>query len=107
MPNYVDTQGYLQCTKMLYGFGYRIDGSKSDQNKKSPREELDGGESAEERGILLLSTEEQKGMGDTNQGSTKILPGEQEKIRQKNVIDTPYPDQVRFHKGYFNKPCLR
>ena len=107
MTNCVDLQGYLQCTKMLYGFGYRIDGSKSDQNKNSPKEEPDGGESAEERGTLLLSTEEQKGLGNTNQGSMKTLPGEQEKIRQKNVIDTPYPDQVRFHKGNFNKPCLR
>ena len=57
MTNYVDTQGYLQCTKMLYGFGYRIDGSKSDRNKKSPREELDGGESAEERVLSQLEIE--------------------------------------------------
>ena len=87
MTNCVDLQGYLQCTKMLYGYGYRIDGSESDQKENTQREEPDGGEG--EGGILL---EEQKGMH-----------GEAEWIRQKNVIDSPYPDQVRFPNVYFKK----
>ena len=98
MTNCVDLQGYLQCTKMLYGFGYRIDGSKSDQTKNTPREEPDGGEGSEEGGILLLSADEREGKVNINTGNIKVAPGEEEWIRQKNVIDSPYPDQVRFHE---------
>ena len=81
-------QGYLQCTKMLYGFGYRIDESKSVQEKNTPKEEPDGREGVEEGEKL-----------NTNTGNKERLPGKEEWIRQKNVIDSPYPDQVKFHRG--------
>ena len=102
MTNCVDLQGYLQCTKMLYGFGYRIDGSESDEKKNTPKDDPDGGERAIELSVLL-SGDGQKEKVNTNTGNPEILPGEEEWIRQKNVIDSPYPDQVRFRKGYFKK----
>ena len=92
MTKCVDLQGYLQCTKKLYGFGYRIDGSKSDQKRNSPSEEPDGGN-------LQLTEEEKKEL--VKSGNIEILPGEAEWIRQKKVIDTPHADQVQCHRGYF------
>lgn len=96
MANCVDLQGYLQCTKKLYAFGYRIGGPKSEDEKKNTpgEEDLDGAKDAEEGGSLLL--DEEKRIGD-------VLPGEKEKICEKHVIQAPYPDQVRFHEGYFLK----
>ena len=87
----LDLQGYLQCTKKLYAFGYRIGGPKSDDEKKNTpgEEELDGAKDAEEGGVLLLNEEKQKG---------DILPGKEEKIREKHVLQAPYPDQVGFHE---------
>ena len=96
MANCVDLQGYLWCTKKLYAFGYRIGGPKSEDEKKNNpgEEELDGAKDAEEGGSFLLDEEKQEG---------DVLPGKKEKIREKHVLQAPYPDQVRFHGGYFLK----
>ena len=93
MANHVDFQGYLQCTKKLYAFGYRIVGPKTeDEKKNTPKEERDGAKYAAEEDNLLLNEEEQKG---------DVLPGQKEKLREKHVLQAPYPDQVKFHEGFF------
>ena len=46
-----------------------------------------------------MTEEEQKEL--VKSGKIEILPGEAEWIRQKKVIDTPHPDQVNRHGGYF------
>ena len=93
MTNHVDFQGYLQCTKKSYAFGYRIVGPKTeDEKKNTPKEERDGAKYAAEEDNLLLNEEEQKG---------DVLPGQKEKLREKHVLQAPYPDQVKFHEGFF------
>ena len=73
-------QGYLQCTKKLYGFGYRITGSKS--NQKQNTDEPDRVEQEEK----LLGIQE----------VADLPAGEQERLREDSVKNTQDPDQVRF-----------
>ena len=72
-------QGYLQCTKLLYGSGYEIAESKTAQEEDAQNDEAE--KAVELKNLLDFAS---------------ILPGEWEWKRQKSVVDSKAPDQVRF-----------
>ena len=73
---------------MLYGSGYRIDELKTAQEEDAQRDEAEKG--VESKNLL------EKEKGSVSPVLASVLPGEQEWERQKSVVHSKAPDQVRF-----------